>query len=200
MLCWPCGPPPLAGPCGELALAESGVPNTVLRHPIYSEFFLNPGLLAAVEAGELTSNTNGHGMNTATHADLAEAAAVVLTEGDPTASYDFTGALWTYPELATALSDISGRAVRYREVDGDEEFMTVIGPAIRSGAFELQSGDLERGLGRPATSLRDVVAGVWSRRRCVTLSSPRRGARKRRFGRQKSEFRCRRCGAVAPLI
>lgn len=144
----------------ELALAESGVPHTVLRHPIYSEFCLNPGLLAAVEAGELTSSTNGRGMNTATRADLAEAAAVVLTESAPAASYDFTGVLWTYPELATVLSDLSGRPVSYREVDGDEGFLTVIGPAIRSGAFELQTGDLASVLGRPPTSLRDVVAGV----------------------------------------
>lgn len=99
-------------------------------------------------------------MNTATRADLAEAAAVVLTESAPADSYDFTGALWTYPELATVLSDISGQLVRYREVDGDEGFMTVIGPAIRSGAFELQTDDLQRVLGRPPTSMRDVVAGA----------------------------------------
>lgn len=144
----------------ELLLAESGVLHTVLRHPIYSEFFLNPGLLAAVEAGELTSSTNGRGMNTATRADLAEAAAVVLTESASADSYDFTGVLWTYPELATVLSDISGRPVRYREVDGDEGFMTMIGPAIRSGAFELQTGDLQRVLERPPASLRSVVAGA----------------------------------------
>lgn len=144
----------------ELALAASGVPHTVLRHPIYSEFFLNPGLLAAVEAGELTSSTNGRGMNTATRDDLAEAAAVVLTESTRAASYDFTGLLWTYPELAHVLSEISGRPVRYREADGDEGFMTMIGPAIRSGAFELQTGDLASVLGRPPASLRDVVAGA----------------------------------------
>ncbi len=144
----------------ELALSASGVPHTVLRHPIYSEFFLNPGLLAAVEAGELTSSTNGRGMNTATRDDLAEAAAIVLTESARAASYDFTGLLWTYPELAHVLSEISGRPVRYREADGDEGFMTMIGPAIRSGAFELQTGDLASVLGRPPASLRDVVAGA----------------------------------------
>lgn len=144
----------------EHALADSGVPHTVLRNPIYSEFFLNPGLLAAIETGELTSSTQGRGMNTATRADLAEAAAVVLTDSTPAAGYDFTGSLWTYPELAALLSEVSGRQVSYREVAEDEGFMAVIGPAIRAGAFELQTGDLESVLGRPPASLRDVVAGV----------------------------------------
>jgi NAD(P)H dehydrogenase (quinone) len=144
----------------ELALADSGLPYTVLRNPIYSEFFLNPGLLAAVEAGELTSSTHGRGMNTATRAELAEAAAVVLTDSTPAASYDFTGSLWTYPELALLLSDISGRPVNYREVEEDEGFMTMIGGAIRSGAFELQTEDLESVLGRPPAGPRDVLAAV----------------------------------------
>ena len=65
-----------------------------------------------------------------------------------------------YSELATVLSDISGQAVKYREVDIDEGFMAVFGPAIRSGAFELQTGDLERVLGRPQSSLQEVVAGA----------------------------------------
>ena len=144
----------------EHALADSGVPHTVLRNPIYSEFFLNPGLLAAIETGELTSTTQGRGMNTATRADLAEAAAVLLTDSAPAAAYDFTGSLWTYPELAALLSEVSGRPVSYREVAEDEGFMAVIGPAIRAGAFELQTWDLEGVLGRTPASLPDVVAGV----------------------------------------
>lgn len=145
----------------ERAIRDSGIPYTILRHPIYSDFFINPGLHAAVEAGELTSSSGGRGFNTAFRADLAEAAAVVLTgSGHIGRAYDFTGPLWTYPELAAVLSNVSGRTIRYREVDGDEGIMAMIGPLVRSGGFELQTADLERVLDRPATSLNAAVAAA----------------------------------------
>jgi NAD(P)H dehydrogenase (quinone) len=147
----------------ERALLDSGVPHTVLRHPIYSDFFLNPQLRAAIEAGELTSSTGGRGMNTASRADLAEAAAAVLANaGHVGRAYNFTGRLWTYPQLAAALSSLSGRTVVYRELDRDEGIVAMLGlgPVIRSGAFELQTGDLEQVLGHPPTSLEAAVAAA----------------------------------------
>src|SRR5674536_388862 len=79
----------------EAVLADSGLPYTILRHPIYSDFFINPTLQAAMEVGEITSSTGGRGLNTGTRADLAEAAAVVLTStGQEDKAYDFTGRLW----------------------------------------------------------------------------------------------------------
>lgn len=153
------------GPLGEHHAAErailsSGIPATLLRNPIYSDFFVNPGLHDAIEAGELTSTTGSWGLNTATRADLAEAAAVVLTgEGHAGRAYDFTGRLWTYPQLADVLTRVSGRTVTYREVAEDDGIIAVLGlgPVIRSGGFEVQTGDLETVLGRPATSLEDAV-------------------------------------------
>jgi len=63
------------------------------------------------------------------------------------------------------LSDMSGRTVVYRDVDedGDDEGivgMLGLGPVIRAGAFERQTGDLEQVLGRPATSLEVAVAAA----------------------------------------
>ena len=82
----------------EQAIIDSGVPSTMLRHPFYSEIFINAGLQVAVETGELTSSTGGRGLNTATRADLAEAAAAILTsDGHANRGYTFTGPLWTYP-------------------------------------------------------------------------------------------------------
>jgi len=147
----------------ERALLDSGVSHTVLRHPIYSEFFLNPQLRAAIEVGELTSSTAGHGMNTATRADLAEAAAVVVANAGHVGSvYNFTGPLWTYPQLAAALSSLSGRTVVYRELDRDEGIVAMLGlgPVIRSGGFELQTGDLEEVLGHPPANLEAAVAAA----------------------------------------
>lgn len=145
----------------EQAIIESGVSYTMLRHPIYSEFFIHPGLQTAIETGELTSSTSGRGLNTATRADLAAAAAVILSsDGHADRGYDFTGRLWTYPQLTDVLSELSGQSVSYRETDVDEGMMQMIGPLIRAGLFERQSGDLERVLDRPATSLHDAVAAA----------------------------------------
>jgi NAD(P)H dehydrogenase (quinone) len=144
----------------EQMIRASGLSYTLLRHPIYSDFFLNPGLSAAIEAGELTSSTGGRGLNTATRTDLAEAAALVLAAGEHSGrAYDFTGRIWTYPQLATELSTVSHRTVTYREVDQDDGIVALLGlgPAIRSGGFERQTSDLEQILGRPATSLHAAV-------------------------------------------
>jgi len=145
----------------ERAIHDSGLPYTIVRHPIYSEWFINPGLWGSIEAGELTGSSGGRGMNTALRADLAEAAAVVLTGQHQLAgSYDFTGRRWTFDELAQVLSDISGRTIIHRQVDADEGIMTMIGPTVRAGMFEHQTDDLERVLGHSSTSLRAAVTAV----------------------------------------
>jgi NAD(P)H dehydrogenase (quinone) len=145
----------------ERAIRNSGLPYTIVRHPIYSEWFINPGLRRSIQAGELTSSSEGRGMNTALRADLAEAAAVVLTgQNQLGGSYNFTGRRWTFDELAQVLSDISGRTIIHREVDEDEGIMTMIGPAVRTGIFEYQTDDLERVLGHSSTSLRAAVTAV----------------------------------------
>lgn len=145
----------------EQAVRDSGLPHTFLRHPIYSDFFFHAGLRAAVESGELTGSVGARGLNTASRADLAEAAAVVLTDGERRGgAYDFTGPRWSYPELAEVLGELGGRPVTYREVEEDEGILAMIGPAVRSGAFERQTGDLAQVLGHPATSLESAVAAA----------------------------------------
>ncbi|MGW5774413.1 NAD(P)H-binding protein [Streptomyces longwoodensis] len=146
----------------ERHLAASGLPHTVLRHPFYSEAFLNPGLRDAIASGELADGTGGHGINTALRRDLAEAAARVLTEdGHLGRAYDFTGGLWTYEDLADALSRLSGRpVVRRARTDRAPGAQGWLEDQVRSGALEQQTDDLPRVLGRPATALDEAVAAV----------------------------------------
>lgn len=147
----------------EQAIRQSGIPYVMLRHPLYTELFINASLRSAIETGELTSNTGGRGMNTASRADLAEAAAAVLTGAEARVNaYDFTGRLWIYPDLAAALGEVSGRPVSYREVDEDAGAIGMMGlaPFVRSGGFEVQTPDLEAVLGHPAASLHDAVAAA----------------------------------------
>lgn len=138
-------------------IAETGLPALALRFPIYSELYLNPGLYEAVDAGELTSSTRGRGLNTATRADLGAAAAEVIATADGPATYNFTGTLWTYPELAAVLGEVSGRPVAYRELETEEGFLGELAEVVRWGGFELQTDDLERVLGRPPMTLRETV-------------------------------------------
>ncbi|WP_176903231.1 NAD(P)H-binding protein [Nonomuraea maritima] len=128
----------------EQAILDSGLPYTLLRHPFYSDAFV-----PQISGGEITSSTQGRGLNTAFRSDLAEAAANVLTgDGHWGQAYDFTGPLWSYPEVAAALE------VTYREVqDAGPGPMSWISAQVRAGALERQTPDLERVLGRPARTV-----------------------------------------------
>ena len=147
----------------EDAIRASSIPYVMLRHPLYTELFINPYLVAAIDSGELTSNTRGRGLNTASRADLAEAAAVILTSpARGVDAYNFTGRLWTYPELAEVLGEVSGRPVSYREIEQDAGAIGFMGlaPLVQSGGLEAQTPDLESVLGHPPASLWDAVAAA----------------------------------------
>ena len=146
----------------ELALRDSGLRCSFLRHPIYTEMFVDADLVRqALERGVLTGSTGDSPFNTATRSDLAEAAAVILTgEDQPREAYQFTGPLWTYPQLATALSEVSGKPVRYSDTDEGQGAMAFFGPIVRAGGFGATTNDLEQTLGRPASGIREAVTAA----------------------------------------
>ena len=146
----------------ELALRDSGLQHSFLRHPIYTEMFIDADLLRqAVEGGVFTGSTGDNVLNTATRNDLAEAAAIILTSDDqPREAYQFTGPLWTYPQAAAALSEISGKQVRYRDTDEGEGAMAFFGPIVRAGGFQTATRDLEQTLGRPPTDIRAAITAA----------------------------------------
>ncbi|GAA0391668.1 hypothetical protein GCM10009530_48720 [Microbispora corallina] len=77
-------------------------------------------------------------------------------------AYDFTGPLWTHPQVAEALN------VPYREVpDAGPGPMSWINAQVRAGALERQTPDLERVLGRPAET---VISHLLARPACVRAS------------------------------
>lgn len=146
----------------EHALKAAGLPHTLLRHPFYSEGFLHPALRVARASGEVRDATGGRGLNTATRADLAEAAARILTEDGHTGrAYDFTGSLWTYPELASALTRVCGRPVAHRvRQDRAPGVQGWLEDQIRSGALERQTDDLAHVLRRPPTALDQALGAL----------------------------------------
>ncbi|WP_208870673.1 NAD(P)H-binding protein [Streptomyces aquilus] len=146
----------------ERTLFASGLPHTLLRHPYYSEAFLNAGLRAAVTSGELASGTGGRGINTVFRSELAEAAARVLTEDCHLGrAYDFTGNLWTYGQLAHTLSRISGRPVVHRDRRGRAPgAQGWLEEQVRAGALERQTDDLQHVLGHPVATLDQAVTAI----------------------------------------
>ncbi|MDX6740776.1 NAD(P)H-binding protein [Actinocorallia sp. A-T 12471] len=148
----------------ERLIEDSELAFTFLRNPFYSEAFLNPSLLEAVKTGELPHGTEGRGLNTAFRRDLADAAVRVLTsDGHAGRAYDLTGPLWTYPELAAALSAASESEVtavpRTSPAPGAFAFLETL---ARSGALELQTPDLASLLPRPARSAAEYAASLFA--------------------------------------
>ncbi|HEV2371637.1 MAG TPA: NAD(P)H-binding protein [Streptosporangiaceae bacterium] len=168
----------------EAALRNSGIPFTSLRNGFYAASV--PMLLrAAVQTGELAVPEDGPVAWTA-HADLAEAAAVALTEDvidGPTPSLtgpeaiDMTGVA----AIATQFTDRPIRRVCVSDADYHASLLAnglpqvhadvLVGlfAASRQGHFAPTDTALARLLGRPTTPLADILKS--------TITLPQRGQR-----------------------
>ena len=167
-------PPMLDHAATEAMLGESGLAWTALRHGFYAASGV--ALMGdALETGVIEAPADGKVSWTA-HADLAEAAAVVLaTEG----RYDGPTPPLTGPEaldladLAAIASDVTGRPVRRQVITGEElkakmaargappaaaDIALGLFAASRNGEFAAVDPTLERLLGRRPTAMRDVIA------------------------------------------
>jgi NAD(P)H dehydrogenase (quinone) len=157
----------------ERYLAASGVPFTVLRNGFYASTV--PFLLGeALRTGELITPADGPVSWTA-HADLAEAAAIILAEGGfdgPTPPLTAPVAL-DLQDVAVVLTELTGRPVKRVVADDDEWVAGLTGHGVpaagaammlgmfraaRRGEFAAAGPDLENLLGRPATPLRAILA------------------------------------------
>jgi NAD(P)H dehydrogenase (quinone) len=157
----------------EALIRESGIPFTFLRNTFYAEYMLAP-VLQALDQGVFVANTGEARLGAAALADLAEAAAVVLSEpGHANKVYELTyPRTWDYREAVEVVSRVSGRPLEYRPVS-DEEMAQVLRQAgtpedaaqmalgmnrtLREGNLSKATGDLEQVLGRPVTSLEELV-------------------------------------------
>jgi NAD(P)H dehydrogenase (quinone) len=157
----------------ERYLIETGRPYTALRHGFYASTI--PLLLGqARETGELVAPADGPVSWTA-HADLAEAAAIILAEegrfDGPTPPLTAPDAL-DLAEVAALLGEVTGRAIRRVVATDDDWTAGLIGhgmPAVqaelllgmfrasRRGEFAATATDLEGLLGRPATPVRSIL-------------------------------------------
>ncbi|MFI6167412.1 SDR family oxidoreductase [Nocardia sp. NPDC051052] len=156
----------------EAALAASTVPHAILRNGWYWENYLG-GLAHAVESGVLHGAAGEGRVAGAARADYADAAAKVLTtDGHAGQVYELGGAeRLTYADLAQAISTAADKPVRYQDLPEadyaaalqqsglDADYAKVLADAdagITKGVLDVTSGDLEKLLGRPATSAVEV--------------------------------------------
>ena len=157
----------------EDALKQSGVPFTLLRNGWYTENYTE-NTAAALASGQVLGAAGEGRISAATRSDFAEAAAVVLAEGDHAgAVYELAGDdAFTMAEYAAALGAATGREIGYTDLPAEEyaaalESAGVPAPfaqllagsdvGIAAGDLEDRSGTLSRLIGRPTTPLADAL-------------------------------------------
>jgi NAD(P)H dehydrogenase (quinone) len=165
----------------EELLSASGIPYALLRNGWYVEnytaqlpVYLQHGIVGAARDGRVSA---------APRADYADAAAVVVTGPAEHAgrTYELGGQPFTMQELAEVVSRAAGQTVTYTDLPVAAYSQVLVGAGlpepvaaayadgdrgVADGELLVDSADLERLLGRPATSLEDaVIAAVAALRR-----------------------------------
>ncbi|MFV0458803.1 MAG: SDR family oxidoreductase [Actinomycetales bacterium] len=153
----------------EEAIAAAGIPAVILRNNWYTENYVDD-VARAKDTGVIAASVGNGRIASASRADYAEAAAIVLTEdGHLGQVYELAGdSAWNFDELAVAASQVVGREVRYTPLTTQEHagaleaagldagtvgFVTALDANIRDGALAESDGTLSRLLGRPTTPL-----------------------------------------------
>ena len=161
----------------EQALAASGLPYALLRNGWYTENY-TMGVPTALEHGGMIGTIGDGRVSSATRADYAEAAAIVLS-GDLPASgtvYELAGdTSYSLPDFAAALSELSGKEIGYTDMPPEAYQAALIGAGLPAPVAEMLA-DSEKGaaqgglfsedktlstlLGRPTTPWRDTLAAA----------------------------------------
>lgn len=163
----------------ESHILASGLPHVFLRNGWYTENYTD-NLAPVLEHGAVVGSAGPDGrVASATRADYAAAAAVVLTtEGHENRAYELSGdTAWSLGEFAAVVSDVTGREIPYQEVPAETHLAILTGAglpqeyaaalvdadaAIRRGSLARTSGELSRLIGRPTTPLKATVQATLS--------------------------------------
>lgn len=159
----------------ETALKEGGVPYVLLRHGWYCENYVFR-IEAAMERGTLPTCAGEGLISAASRADFAEAAVAVLTSPDNEASkvYELAGSSsFNFADLAAETERQSGRTITCLQLPKPEFEAALIQIGIPAffaamiaksdqgandgGLFD-NSKTLEKLIGRPTTTMREVIA------------------------------------------
>ena len=162
----------------EKVLKASGITYTILRNSLYLDALtFMMGQDACKEGVRLPAGT-GKGTMISRH-DLAEAAAIVLTEsGHENKTYTLGASeAFSFADIATALSGICGKNIAYVDTPVQEyidakvklgfpvpvaSFLAEWGQAVAAGEFTEVTKDLERLIGRKPTPYKTDLAKLYA--------------------------------------
>jgi NAD(P)H dehydrogenase (quinone) len=153
---------------------ESGVPYTILGMGLYSELRVPFGV-TAVKTGRYRHNAGDGRTAYVSRVDCARVAVGTLVQdGHANVLYDVTGPeLHTQDEIAALIAETTGRPIEAVEVSDDERVADFIaagyteysagsaaswGTSVRVGALDALSSVIEDVTGRPARTVREVLA------------------------------------------
>ena len=157
----------------EALIRESGMRYTFFRNNLYAD--LVPLMFGeALQTGTVVHNGGDGRIGFVAREDIAHALAAVLAKGeDVDREYAITAVKsYSLNDVATALSQASGKTVSYTPVSSDAFLKALearglpppivamsvgLGEAIRAGEFDARSTDLERLLGRTPTTLESFL-------------------------------------------
>ncbi|MDO5631808.1 MAG: SDR family oxidoreductase [Paracoccus sp. (in: a-proteobacteria)] len=157
----------------EADLRASGIPFTILRNGWYTENYTG-SIPAALAHGAFAGSAGQGRISSATRADLAEAAAVVLTTpGHEGKTYELAAdAPYTLTDLAAEISRQTGRDIPYADLPQADYTAALVGAGLPEGLAQAIAGwdvaaaqdalfddsrQLSVLLGRPTTPLADAV-------------------------------------------
>jgi NAD(P)H dehydrogenase (quinone) len=157
----------------ERALADSGLPHTLLRNSWYLENY-TAQLPTYVEHSAVLGSAGDGRISAATRADYAEAAAAVLLGADHAGKvYEFGGdESFTLAQLAAEVSRVTGREVVYRDLPVADYAQALVAAGlpepyalslansdlgVARGDLHVISGDLARLIGRRTISMPRAV-------------------------------------------
>jgi len=157
----------------EALIRASGLPFVMLRNGAYTEMYTDT-LGQALQYGAILGSAGDGKVSGATRADLAEAAAVVLTgDGHKGRVYELGGTAFTMAELAAELSKQTGKHIVYQDMPVEQYAKTLAAAglpesfaglladtslAIAHGDWYSDSTDLHQLIGRSSTPLAQAVA------------------------------------------
>jgi NAD(P)H dehydrogenase (quinone) len=156
----------------EILLQESGLPHVILRHGWYTENY-TAAIAAALEYGVLMGCAGEGKIASATRADYAAAAAVLLTSDRTDNVYELAGdEAYTLSEFAAELSRQSGKTVQYQNLPQDDYSQALQDAGLpqplavmlaesdtgasKGGLFD-DSKTLSQLIGRPSTPLSESI-------------------------------------------
>lgn len=162
----------------EELLKSSGMDYTLLRHSLYADVI--PMFIGnAVDSGTIYLPAGDGKTSYATRSDMAKGAVAILTsEGHENKIYDITGSeAVSYHEIATYLSDITGKSISYTS-PAAEEFEKVLSEAglpapiiqmtagfaeaIKQNEFDETSDTLEKLIGHKPVSVKAYLQQVFA--------------------------------------